>query len=134
MQSWHNYTCFSNLDSNVRRKSLETNSIMKFFHIELNPEKSKSNLKHIQIKVNTRLTVVLWALLQFLPLGVFCLVLTDLLVAEVEGLLAPVPMQLQDGNEVPDGSEDGEAQDRVNMDPWVLPCAVGEALILQRTS
>lgn len=43
-------------------------------------------------------------------------------------------MQLQDGNEVPDGSEDGKAQDRVNMDPWVLPCAVGEALVLQHTS
>lgn len=42
---------------------------------------------------------------------------TDLLVAEVEGLLAPVPLQLHDGDEVPDGSEDGEAQDRVNMDP-----------------
>ena len=39
-------------------------------------------------------------------------------------------MQLQNGNEVPDGSDDGEAQDRVNMDPWVLPCAVGEALVL----
>lgn len=47
----------------------------------------------------------------------FCLGQTDLLVAEVEGLLAPVPLQLQDGNEVPDGSEDGEAQDRVNVDP-----------------
>lgn len=47
----------------------------------------------------------------------FCLGQTDLLVAEVEGFLAPVPMELQDGNEVPDGSEDGEAQDRVNMDP-----------------
>lgn len=81
--------------------------------------------------MNTRLTVVLWALLQSPTLGVFCLGQTDLLVAEVEGLLAPVPMQLQDGNEVPDGSEDGEAQDRVNMDPWVLPCAVGEALVLQ---
>lgn len=42
---------------------------------------------------------------------------TDLLVAKVEGLLAPVSMQLQDSDEVPDGSEDGEAQDRVNMDP-----------------
>lgn len=41
-------------------------------------------------------------------------------------------MQLQDGNEVPDGSDDGEAQDRV--DPWVLPCAVGEALVLQSRS
>lgn len=73
----------------------------------------------------------MWALLQPPTLGVFCLGQTDLLVAEVEGLLAPVPMQLQDGNEVPDGSEDGEAQDRVNMDPWVLSCAVGEALVLR---
>lgn len=47
----------------------------------------------------------------------FCLGQTDLLVAEVEGLLAPVPVKLHDGNEVPDGSDDGEAQDRVNMDP-----------------
>jgi len=38
-------------------------------------------------------------------------------VAKVEGLFAPLPMQLQDGNEVPDGSDDGKAQDRVNMDP-----------------
>lgn len=68
------------------------------------------------------------------PAGVLCLGHTDLLVTEVEGLLAPVPLQLHDGDEVPDGSEDGEAQDRVNMDPWVLPCAVREALILQRTS
>lgn len=83
--------------------------------------------------MNARLTVVLWALLHLPIIGVFCLAQTDLLVAEVEGLLAPVPMQLQDGNEVPDGSEDGEAQDRVNVDPWVLPCAVGEALVLQHT-
>lgn len=76
---------------------------------------------------------MLWASLQPPALGVRCLGHTDLLVAEVEGLLAPVSMQLQDSNEVPDGSEDGEAQDGVNMDPWVLPCAVGEALILQRT-
>ena len=96
-------------------------------------QQSYRDLKQIQIKVNTRLTVVLWALLQPSTLGVFCLGQTDLLVAEVEGLLAPVPMQLQDGNEVPDGSEDGEAQDRVNMDPWVLPCAVGEALVLEHT-
>lgn len=47
----------------------------------------------------------------------FCLGQTDLLVAEVEGLLAPVPVKLHDGNEVPNGSDDGEAQDRVNMDP-----------------
>lgn len=32
---------------------------------------------------------------------------TDLLVTEVKGLLAPVPVQLQDGDDVPDGSEDG---------------------------
>ncbi|TNN66699.1 hypothetical protein EYF80_023088 [Liparis tanakae] len=42
---------------------------------------------------------------------------TDLLVAKVEGLFAPLPMQLQDGDEVPDGSDDGKAQDRVNADP-----------------
>lgn len=50
---------------------------------------------------------------------------------KVEGFFAPVPMQLQDGDEVSDGSDDGEAQDRVNMDPWVLPCAVGKPLVLQ---
>lgn len=93
--------------------------------------KANRDLKQIQIKGNTRLTVVLWALLQPPTLGVFCLGQTDLLVAEVEGLLAPVPVKLHDGNEVPDGSDDGEAQDRVNMDPWVLPCAVGESLVLQ---
>lgn len=32
---------------------------------------------------------------------------TDLLVTKVKGLLAPVPVQLQDGDDVPDGSEDG---------------------------
>lgn len=32
---------------------------------------------------------------------------TDLLVTEVKGLLAPVPVQLQDGDDVPNGSEDG---------------------------
>lgn len=94
---------------------------------------SYSDLKQTQIKVNTRLNVVLWASLQSPILAVFCLDQTDLLVAEVEGLLAPVSTQLQDGNEVPDGSEDGEAQDRVNVDPWVLPCAIWEALILQHT-
>lgn len=70
-------------------------------------------------------------LLQSPTLRVFYLDQTDLLVAEVEGLLAPMPMQLQDGNKVPNGSKDGEAQDRVNMDPWVLPCAIGESLVLQ---
>lgn len=30
-----------------------------------------------------------------------------LLVTEVERLSAPVPVQLQDGDEVPDGGEDG---------------------------
>lgn len=55
---------------------------------------------------------------------------TDLLVAKSEGLLVPVSMQLQDSDEVPDGSEDGEAQDRVNMDPWVLSCPFGKTLIL----
>lgn len=101
------------------------------FHNKNEAHKANRDLKQIQIKGNTRLTVVLWALLQPPTLGVFCLGQTDLLVAEVEGLLAPVPVKLQDGNEVPDGSDDGEAQDRVNMDPWVLPCAVGESLILQ---
>jgi len=38
-------------------------------------------------------------------------------VAEAEGLLAPLPVELQDADEVPDGSEDGEAQGGVNMDP-----------------
>lgn len=107
---------------------------MKYFPHSTESHKSNRDLEQIQIKLNTRLTVVLWAvLLQPPTLGVFCLGQTDLLVAEVEGLLAPLPMQLQDGNEVPNGSDDGEAQDRVNMDPWVLPCAVGEALILQHT-
>lgn len=123
-------TCVATRVESPRRQT----ALLSFFSHWTESHKSNRDLKQIQIKVNTRLTVVLWALLQPLPLGVFCLGQTDLLVAEVEGLLAPVPMQLQDGNEVPDGSEDGEAQDRVNMDPWVLPCAVGEALILQRTS
>lgn len=55
---------------------------------------------------------------------------TDLLVADVKRLLSPVPTQLQYGDEVPDGSKDGEAQDRMNTDPWVLPCAMWEALVL----
>lgn len=32
---------------------------------------------------------------------------TDLLVTKVKGLPAPVPVQLQDSDDVPDGSEDG---------------------------
>lgn len=94
-----------------------TNSISFFTIKSHKSHKFNIDLRQIQIKVNTRLTAVLGALLQPLPLGVLCLGQTDLLVAEVEGLLAPVTMQLQDGNEVPDGSEDGKAQDRVNMDP-----------------
>lgn len=42
---------------------------------------------------------------------------TDLLVAEVKGLLAPMSTELQDGDKVADGSDDGKAQDRVNTDP-----------------
>lgn len=37
----------------------------------------------------------------------FGLYQSDLLVTKVKGLLAPVPVQLQDGDDVPDGSEDG---------------------------
>lgn len=43
----------------------------------------------------------------FMTFNHFVAVGTDLLVTEVEGLPAPVPVQLQDGDDVPDGSEDG---------------------------
>lgn len=40
-----------------------------------------------------------------------------LLVAEAEGLSAQVAVQLQHSNQVSDSREDGETQNRVNMDP-----------------
>lgn len=40
-----------------------------------------------------------------------------LLVAEVEGLSAQLAVQLQHSDQVSDGREDGETQNRVNMDP-----------------
>lgn len=43
----------------------------------------------------------------FTALDHFGLDQTDLLVTKVKGLLAPLPVQLQDGDDVPDGSEDG---------------------------
>lgn len=55
-----------------------------------------------------------------------------LLMAQAEGLLAPVPVQLQDAHEVADGRDDGQAEDRLDPRPGLQPRASREALVLRK--
>lgn len=57
-----------------------------------------------------------------------------LLMAEAEGLFAPVPVQFKDANQVSNGSDDGQAKNRLDSGSRLQASASWKSLILKKSS
>lgn len=57
-----------------------------------------------------------------------------LLVTKVEGFFAPVPVKLQDTNQITNCSDNWQTQNRLDTSPWFQSSTFGKSLILENVN